>query len=85
MLHTDLDNVIDVVRAIASWPATGAYVLGLVGLVAAYVLDFVGRPRLSSPRLARLYTRTVSTSLVVLAPALLIMLMFVMFIHGFGT
>jgi hypothetical protein len=83
MLRTDLDDTLDLIGLVASWPAVAAYVGVLCALVTAYVLDFAGRPRLRNVTMARAYTRAVSTSLIVLAPLLLIMLMFVMFVHGF--
>jgi hypothetical protein len=83
MLRTDLDDTLDLIGVLASWPAVAAYVGVLCALVTAYLLDFAGRPRLRSLKIARAYTRAISTSLTVLAPLLLIMLMFVMFVHGF--
>ena len=83
MLRTDLDDTLDLIGLLASWPAVAAYVGALCALVLAYLLDFAGRPRLRSVAMARAYTRAVSTSLTVFAPLLLLMLMFVMFVHGF--
>jgi hypothetical protein len=83
MLRTDLDDTLDLIGLVACWPAVAAYAGVLCALVTAYLLDFAGRPRLRSMAMARVYTRAVSTSLIVLAPLLLIMLMFVMFVHGF--
>ena len=46
MLRTDLDDTLDLIGLLASWPAVTAYVGVLCALVTAYVLDFAGRPRL---------------------------------------
>jgi hypothetical protein len=83
MLRTDLDNTLDLIGTLSSWRATMLYAGLLCALVAAFVLDFAGRPRLRSAALARAYSRVLTTSLALLAPVLLIGLMFVLFVHGF--
>jgi hypothetical protein len=84
VLRTDLDDTLDLIGLLAGWRATALYVGTLCTLVTAFVLDFTGWPRLRNPKLAQAYTQALTTSLVLLAPLLLALLMFVLFLRGFS-